>query len=266
MSKRLQHRIQRRLAQKQKLLSLFLTAGFPTLEMTADLILACDRAGVDFIELGMPFSDPVADGPVIQAASQVALKNGVTPDFIFSIVAQIRRLSSIPIILMGYLNPVFQIGFESFFERCALAGVDGLILPDWPPEEAQMYASVLRQYDLNLIHLIAPNTSIERIKFIDRQSNLFVYATAYTGITGQTTHASVALTAYLERLKSHLNVPFMVGFGIKSAEDFAFYSRHAAGCIVGSAFIEVLQGISSVQTEKIVSEFVRRLRPPKKDA
>ncbi len=260
MSQRLRQRIEQSIRKGEKLLSLFVTAGFPDPEMTVDIILACDKAGVDFIELGMPFSDPIADGPVIQKASDIALQKGMTINRILNMVKTVRQQTSIPIILMGYVNPVFQTGFESFFTRCAEAGVDGLILPDWPPEESTRFTDLLNQYDLDLIHLIAPNTPLERIKQIDRHSKAFVYCTAYTGVTGKDSHTSNEMETFLSTLKRHLKNPFLVGFGIKSAEDFNYYSGFSAGCIVGSAFIKTIENIRQQEIDEKVKEFVHRIR------
>ena len=184
----------------------------------------------------------------------------MTINRILNMVKSVRRQSVMPIILMGYVNPIFQIGFESFFARCAKAGVDGLILPDWPPEESTKFTDFLNQYDLDLIHLIAPNTPLERIRQIDRQSKAFVYCTAYTGVTGKDSHTSNKMESFLSTLRRHLNNPFLVGFGIKSAKDFSYYSRFSAGCIIGSAFIKTIENIAQQEIDEKVNEFVHCIR------
>lgn len=242
------------------MLSLYLTAGFPEKDLTPQIVYACAQAGVDFIELGMPFSDPIADGPTIQQATHRALEQGVDLKTVFAMVREIRAKSEIPIILMGYLNPVFQFGFKDFFKTCSQLGVDGLILPDWPVEESEPYLTLLENYDLDLIHLIAPNTPWARIKKIDRLSKAFVYCTAYTGVTGRDNRPLPETEAFLKQLRSTLNNPFMIGFGIKSARDFQFYCQYAAGVIVGSAFIKFVEHLSKKDVNEQVKRFVRQIK------
>ncbi|NOX87763.1 MAG: tryptophan synthase subunit alpha [Calditrichaeota bacterium] len=260
MGKRLRERIERNIEQGKKMLSLFLTAGYPKPEMTNDIIRACDKAGVDFIELGIPFSDPIADGPVIQKASDIALKNGINLNAIFETVKKVREESDIPIILMGYVNPVFQMGFERFFETCANTGVDGLILPDFPIEESSTYFPLLKKLDIDLIHLIAPNTKPERIEKIDRASTAFVYCTAYTGVTGKDNRPLPETERFLREIGQNLNHPVFIGFGIKTAADFQYYTRYAAGVIVGSAFIKYLSETDGKEIDSAVRSFISNIR------
>ncbi len=185
MSKKLSDLIQEKKNKGEKLLSIFITAGFPEMEDTSDIILSLDQAGVDFIELGVPFSDPIADGPVIQKASDKAIMNGVNLQYIFKTIAEIRKVSQIPIILMGYLNPINKMGLDRFITQASLSSVDALIIPDWELDENQKYRDNLRKNDLDIIHLIAPNTPPERIRIIDDVSTSFIYCVVYTGVTGQ---------------------------------------------------------------------------------
>jgi tryptophan synthase alpha chain len=259
MSKRLNEIIRRKKNNGQKLLSVFVTAGFPEKDATKDIIIQLDRSGVDFIELGIPFSDPVADGPVIQQASQKALNNGITLKKIIQIVAEIRKESQIPIILMGYLNPVYQYGFDAFFNYASRAGADGLILPDWPLEESAVYADTLKSLDLDLIHLIAPNTSKERIKQIDKSSTSFIYCVAYTGVTGRSGINSQS-QAFINNLNTLLSKPHLIGFGVKSHNDFKYYGRFADGVIIGSAFINLLEKTIKNEREQMIARFVRSIK------
>jgi len=238
------NRIQDRLAalatRKEKALALFLTAGYPTLNATAPLVHMLEAAGADLIELGMPFSDPLADGPTIQASSSVALKNGVTLSTILSQVQEIRRSSLIPIVLMGYVNPVLRFGAEKFFREAGESGVDGMIFPELPLEESGRFKSVLDEHGLANILLVAPTSPPVRIKAIDEASSGFVYCVSTTGVTGSSAPPS---PVYLEGVKQHVRKnPLLVGFGISSPEDAQTYSRHADGVIVGSALIKRLEG------------------------
>ncbi len=260
MSQRLRNIIQQNRQNGKKMLSLYLTAGFPKFEMTGKIIRACANAQVDFIELGMPFSDPIADGPTIQKAADRALQQGVSISKILELVAQVRQQTEIPIILMGYLNPVFQFGFQKFFEACAKVGVDGLILPDWPLEESESYLPLLNSLDLDLIYLIAPNTPKERIQKIDTLSRAFVYCTAYTGVTGKDNRPSPETERFLQDLNRTLQNPFFIGFGVKTQKDFEFYTQYASGVIVGSAFIKFLENLNESSLEQEVKRFVQNLR------
>jgi tryptophan synthase alpha chain len=259
MSKRLNNLIAEKKSRSEKLLSIFVTAGFPEKEAAEDIIVNLDNSGADFIELGIPFSDPVADGPVIQQASDTALKNGITLRDIIKIITKVRKKSQIPIILMGYSNPVYQYGFESFFKDAAEAGADGFILPDLPIEESGRYQELLRSLDLDLIHLIAPNTSDERIREIDRISTSFVYCVAYTGVTGRDNGGDKS-QKFLEKLNALVRNPRLIGFGVKTGEDFAYYSRYADGVIVGSAFIRLLKETPKNERKTMIEKFIADLR------
>ena len=258
MSKRLNDLINKKILQSRKLLSVFITAGFPEKDAAKDIVLQLDRAGVDFVELGIPFSDPVADGPVIQQASQTALENGIRLKDILESVREIRNVSDIPIILMGYLNPVFQYGLDDFFKDSAKAGADGFILPDWPIEESERYGDLLKTLDLDLIHLIAPNTDDERIKLIDNLSTSFIYCVAYTGVTGRTDGPGES-QQFLEKLNRVLTKPHLIGFGVKNREDFMQYSKYADGVIIGSAFINMLKEAPAAERSARIEQFIKSI-------
>lgn len=227
-----------------KIMSLFLTAGYPDLESTVDLILGLEKSGTDLIELGMPFSDPLADGPTIQYSSNKAIENGITMNRIFRMVSQVREQSEIPIILMGYVNPVLRYGVEKFCEKAAEAGVDGLIIPDIPVEESGVLEESAKKYDLPIIYLVAPNTSDKRMQLIDKKSQGFVYCVSVTGVTGARDGKEVSrsVNRFIDRVKKNITRnPKMVGFGIKSYEDAHTIAADMDGFIVGSALIETIR-------------------------
>jgi tryptophan synthase alpha chain len=221
---------------------LFLTNGFPHPDDTLDVLRAVDRGGADFIELGMPFSDPLAEGLPIQRSSARALSHGVTMADAFHTAEQFRAQSDTPLVLMGYINPVYRYGVESFCRDAANSGVDGLILPDVPPEESGLIQEAAAEMGLDLIYLIAPNSSDERIARIDELATGFVYAVSVTGLTGSNIDGRPGVQAYLQRARSLVQQnPLLVGFGIKSHEDAMRMSTHTDGFIVGSALIETVE-------------------------
>lgn len=227
-----------------KIMSLFLTAGYPDMESTVDLILGFEENGTDLVELGMPFSDPLADGPTIQYSSNVAIKQGITMPKIFEMVRQVRKQSDIPIILMGYINPVLRYGIDAFCEEAAAAGVDGLIIPDIPLEESEIMAGQAKEHNLPLIYLVAPNTSDERMRSIDARSGGFVYCVSVAGVTGAREGDEVAesVQRFIDRVKENItHNPKMVGFGIKSYEDARRIAEDMDGFIVGSALIDTIR-------------------------
>lgn len=228
----------------EKLMSLFLTAGFPDLDATVDLILGFEKNGADIIELGMPFSDPLADGPTIQYSSDVAIKNGITMNAIFEMVKEVRKHSQIPIILMGYMNPVLRYGIEKFTQKAKEAEVDGLIIPDIPVEEGGIIEDHAKQNGLSLIYLVAPNTSDERMNLADEKSDGFVYCVSVTGVTGarKGDEVSKSVSRFIDRVQTNITKnPVMVGFGIKTHEDAQAIASNADGFIVGSALIDTIK-------------------------
>mgnify|MGYP000418679962 CR=1 FL=1 len=228
----------------EKIMSLFLTAGYPDPEATVDLILGFEDNGVDMVELGMPFSDPLADGPTIQYSSNKAIEQGITMAKIMEIVERVREKSDIPIILMGYINPVLRYGVERFCQDAAKAGVDGLIIPDIPIEESGILSDQAEKNGLPIIYLVAPNTSDERMRKIDKASQGFVYCVSVTGVTGAREGDEVAQSVqrFIERVKANVtHNPKMVGFGIKSHEDAQRIAADMDGFIVGSALIDTIR-------------------------
>jgi tryptophan synthase alpha chain len=236
---RLKARLHALRAERRKALAVFLTAGVPTPQATVPLVLALEQAGADLIEIGIPFSDPLADGPVIQQSSTLALRNGITLRHILDIVAAIRKRSGIPIALMGYLNPLLRYGFADFSRRAAAAGVDGMILPEVPLEEQQPYSAVLAQHRLDNILLVTPTSPVSRIRRIDARSQGFLYCVSMTGVTG----ARIGRIdgRYVQRVtRNAVKNPVLVGFGIAGAADARRYAEFADGVIVGSAFLRRL--------------------------
>ena len=256
MMNRLRQTMIRCAAQKEKALACFLTAGYPTPAKLLSLVSAVEKGGADIIELGMPFSDPMADGPVIQHSSHVALKQGVTLDWILSQVRLIRHRSEIPIVLMGYLNPIIAYGAEKFFSTAALAGGDGFRLPALPLEEQDRYAGLIKANKLANILLVTPTTLPARISVIDKRSSGFLYCVSTAGVTGSRKNSID--TRYIKEVKSSARKnPVLVGFGIRTAEDARRAVHDADGVIVGSALIEL---IGKGKSFTVVESFVRRIK------
>ena len=230
-------------------LNVYCTAGYPQLDSTLQIIDTLQNNGADIIELGMPYSDPLADGPVIQASSLVALDNGMT---IAKLLEQLKSTVSIEkraaIILMGYMNPVLQYGFEKFCADAAAVGVDGLILPDLPEYEFETeYGAIIKKYGLDFIFLVTPETSEERVRKLDSLSSGFLYAVSSSSTTGNEKDFN-AVEEYLKRLQSYnLQNPIMVGFGIKDKETFNTACKYANGAIIGTAYIKALEGVTDVE-------------------
>jgi len=245
---------------KKEILSVFYTAGFPRLNDTVAIAKYLERAGADIIEIGIPFSDPVADGPTIQASNKVALDNGMSVQLLLEQVKEIRREVSIPIVLMGYLNPVLQYGIEKFCKNAAANGVDGLILPDLPLDEFEAeYKDLTKSVSLDVIFLVSPTTSEERIRTIDDLSTGFVYAVSSSSTTGAKKGFSSDQEVYFEKLKAmNLKNPFLIGFGISDHQTFSKVCEFASGAIVGSAFINLLK--KSDNFERDIHEFVKNLK------
>jgi tryptophan synthase alpha chain len=242
--------------QKKKALVLFLTAGYPKRGSTVPLVLELAQAGADIIELGMPFSDPLADGPIIQTSSQQAIKNGMTLEHILEQVKEIRNHTNIPLVLMGYLNPILHYGEEKFFADAAKVGVDGIILPEVPLEEAARFLSHTRKQHLADILLVSPATSDERIRSIDKISSGFLYCVSTTGVTGKSNIGDIE--SYVKRVKHTAKKnPVLVGFGITTPSEARRASQNADGVIVGSALIQkIAQGGTAME----MSHWVRQLK------
>ena len=226
----------------KKFLSLYFCAGCPTLEGTADVILTMQRRGIDFIEVGIPFSDPLADGPVIQSAATTALKNGMTLTKLFAQLKAIKTQVQIPLILMGYLNPILHYGIEAFCKSCVESGVSGMIIPDLPFDDYQKIVKpIADRYDLRVIMLITPETSEERIRFIDDNTDGFIYMVSSAAITGAQQSFDDAKQAYFRRIdQMKLRNPRMIGFGISNRQTLQSAQQNAAGAIIGSKFVTLL--------------------------
>lgn len=227
----------------QGLLSLYFCAGHPTLESTVDIIKAIQRKGIDFIEVGIPFSDPMADGPVIQNAATKALRNGMSLRKLFSQLDGIRNQGvTLPLILMGYMNPIYQYGYEAFFKRCTEVGVDGVIIPDLPFRDyTQQVRPIADKYDIRVIMLITPETSDERIRFIDQNTDGFIYMVSSAAITGVQKEFNAAKQAYFNKVNQmNLQHPRMIGFGISNKQTLQSAQANAAGAIIGSKFVSLL--------------------------
>ena len=229
------------------MLSIYLTAGFPRIDSTVPLIRSLEEAGADFVEVGFPFSDPLADGPVIQETSNRAIRNGMNLRLLLDQLAGARHEISIPLILMGYLNPVLQIGMGTFCRRASEAGVSGIILPDLPPEEfTEEYRELFSRYDLRMIFLVSPQTSDGRIRMIDDLGSGFIYAVSSSSTTGKEQTFSREQELYLERLsKLNLRNPVITGFGIHNRNTLQTVWKHTAGAIVGSAYLKALMEAGS---------------------
>jgi tryptophan synthase alpha chain len=234
----------------EKGLAVFVTAGYPRRAATRDVLLAIADGGADVIEIGMPFSDPLADGPVIQKCSSVALADGATLPWVIDLVSAIRKEIPVPIVLMGYLNPILQYGPDRFFRDASNAGVDGLILPEVPLEELPRYADPIAAAGIANILLVTPASNAARIRAIDQASDGFLYCVSTTGVTGS--KATTPLDEYLARVRTNVRKnPLMVGFGIATPDDAERAARNADGVIVGSAFLSFLA--SGRQPEEIRS-------------
>ena len=242
---------------KNNILNVYCTAGYPKLESTVPVMKALQDSGVDMIELGMPYSDPLADGPVIQASSTQALANGMTIATLFEQLRGFRKEIYVPVILMGYMNPVLQYGFERFCQDAADMPIDGLILPDLPEYEFETeYGPIMQRYGLNFIFLVTPETSEDRIRRLDSLSTGFLYAVSSSSTTGKDKDMN-AVNNYLQKLQDmKLKNPVLVGFGIKDKPTFQQACEHANGAIIGTAFIKALESTNDVAgtTKKFITD------------
>ena len=245
------NRIDKTLKEKDNILSIYFTAGYPHLKSTTEIIKNLVSAGTDMIEIGLPFSDPLADGETIQMSSKIALDNGMSTKILFDQLKGIRNHVNIPLIIMGYFNPIFQFGVEEFCKKCSEIGIDGLIIPDLPIDiYLSKYKLIFEKNQLQNIFLITPQTSDERIDYIDKNSGGFIYVVSSSSITGSTNKFNENSLNYFRRLeKMRLSTPKIIGFGISNNENFSIASKYSKGCIVGSAFIKYLKsdGINSIK-------------------
>ena len=252
------NRIKNRLKDSKKVLSIYFTAGYPDLDDTMSILEALQQSGVDMVEIGLPFSDPLADGSTIQASSTKALQNGMTTQKLFDQLENVRETITIPLIIMGYFNPVLQYGVEAFCKRCAAIGIDGLILPDLPlAEYNEHYKAIFDKYGLTNIFLITPQTSKTRIREIDAASNGFIYMVSSASVTGSQTGFGEAQQQYFKRIgEMKLDNHQIVGFGIHDQYTFNEATETSTGAIIGSAFIKMLttQGVAGI------NDFIRGIR------
>jgi tryptophan synthase alpha chain len=227
---------------KNNLLSIYFTAGYPALNTTVDIAETLEKAGADFLEIGFPYSDPVADGPTIQHSSQTALENGMNLNILFEQLKALRSRVNIPVLLMGYINPIVQYGVERFCKKAAEVGVDGIIVPDLPMYEYEMlYSNHFEDNGLSNIFLVTPQTSEERIRKIDGLSNSFIYLLSSSSITGGNLQLTDSIESYYTRIKGmQLKNPIIIGFGISDNKSFGKACEYANGAIVGSAFVKLL--------------------------
>lgn len=246
-------------SKKDNLLSIYFTAGYPSINTTVDIAEALQRAGVDFLEIGFPYSDPVADGPTIQHSSQKALENGMNLNRLFEELKDLRKKVSIPVLLMGYVNPMVQYGIENFCKKAAEVGIDGVIVPDLPMYEYEtLYAQYFTGNGLSNIFLVTPQTSEERIRKIDGLTNSFIYLLSSSSITGKNLQVSTAIEDYYKRIKDmKLKNPAVIGFGINNNETFNKACEYARGAIVGSAFVKFLATEDYLES---IPEFVKTIR------
>ena len=252
------NRIQNKLQENKKLLSIYFTAGYPNLDDTVTIIQNLEKNGVDMIEIGLPFSDPLADGPIIQDSSTKALKNGMTTAVLFNQLKDIRKTVSIPLIIMGYFNPILQYGVEAFCKKYQEIGIDGLIIPDLPVDVYHDdYKETFEKYGLLNIFLITPQTSDERIRFIDSVSNGFIYMVSSASVTGSQSGFGDDQKEYFKRIcDMDLKNPQIVGFGIKDSTTFNQATKYSKGAIIGSAFIKFLSN-NSVEN---IHSFIKSIR------
>lgn len=244
---------------KKNILSIYFTAGFPTLDSTLPILKALQDKGVDLVEIGIPFSDPIADGKVIQHSSQVALENGMQIETLFAQLADVRKSITMPLVAMSYFNPILQFGFEKFCQSCQQVGIDGLIIPDLPIEIYERdYKKIVEMYGLTFTFLITPETSPQRVQYIDQQSSGFIYMVSSPSITG-TQNSFEQQKAYFQKTDAmQLQHPRLIGFGVSNQETYQMACQYAAGAIVGSAFIQSLQKQPTIT--EAVAQLIQQLK------
>ena len=252
------NRIDQKFRENKKLLSIYFSAGFPSLEDTVPILKNLQTAGVDMVEIGLPFSDPLADGPTIQASSTQALHNGMTTEKLFSQLEGIRKHIEIPLVLMGYFNPMMQYGIEKFCSRCETVGIDGIIIPDLPVDVYhENYKALFDKHGLYNMFLITPQTSETRIKYIDKVSNGFIYMVSSASVTGAKSTFGNTQTEYFKRIATlKLKTPTVIGFGISNQETYKIACDQSRGAIIGSAFIEFLKK----EGEEKIGSFIKSIR------
>ena len=245
------NRINQIFKRKENLLSIYFTAGFPRIDDTVKIIKELDKSQVDIIEIGLPFSDPLADGPTIQKSSEKALSNGMTTNLLFDQLKDLRKISDIPVVIMGYFNPILQYGIEKFCSNCKDVGIDGLIIPDLPADIFKKnYKIIFEKYKLNMMFLITPQTSNERINLIDDLSKGFIYMVSSYSVTGAKDSFDKYQIEYFKRIKKlNLSNPLLIGFGISNKKTFQSACQNSNGAIIGSAYIKYIEnhGVSKTR-------------------
>ena len=257
---RISHRLATLSKQKQKALVTFISAGDPNLAVTEEMIHLLEAAGADIIELGVPFSDPMADGPTIQLSSERALAAGTTLSAILDTVRNVRRTSDVPIVLMGYLNPVHAYGYKRFCHDAAASGVDGVLLVDMPPEESSEFLAAADAHNVSVIFLLTPTSDAERIATVDKLGKGFVYYVTVTGVTGARQEVSGTLAKELARVRKNIRLPVMAGFGISTPAQAADVAAMADGVVVGSAIVKFFQEHSGRKLRSELKNFVSSLK------
>ena len=252
------NRIDQKFRENKKLLSIYFSAGFPNLGDTIPILKKLQTAGVDMVEIGLPFSDPLADGPTIQASSSQAILNGMTTEKLFSQLEGIRKHIEIPLVLMGYFNPMMQYGIEKFCSRCETIGIDGIIIPDLPVDVYhENYKALFDKHGLYNMFLITPQTSEARIKYIDKVSNGFIYMVSSASVTGAKSTFGNTQTEYFKRIATlKLKTPTVIGFGISNQETYKIACDQSRGAIIGSAFIQFLEK----EGEEKIGSFIKSIR------
>jgi tryptophan synthase alpha chain len=235
----------------------YITVGYPSVETTLKAVLLFASTGCDIIELGIPFSDPLADGATIQQASHEALRQGVTPGICFEVAQELRQQVAIPLVFMTYYNPVLKFGLERFCSKCAEVGIDGLIIPDLPPEEGEELEKSTRRHGLDLVYLLSPASTEERIRLVTSRSSGFIYLVSLTGVTGARDKLSEELESFVARVRKRTEKPLCVGFGVSTPEQARRVARVADGVIVGSRIIQLLNEDKSLENAR---SFVKSLR------
>ena len=239
----------------------FVTAGYPTMETCEATIHAMVEAGADGFEIGIPFSDPIADGPTVQRTSQVSLANGTGLKDCIALVSRLRNSGvTVPLMLMGYFNPVVKYGIERYVADCAAAGVDGFIIPDLPIEESDRILSICQEHRRDLIFMVAPTSTERRLQLVGERGSGFVYCVSVKGVTGARDEVAAGLGDYLDRIREYINLPLIVGFGISTPEHVEQVGQHADGAIVASAMINYLDTLPDAEQPQAAAAFVRYLR------
>lgn len=254
------NRINKLFTEKKNILSIYYTAGFPNLNDTVTILKSLEKAGADIVELGMPFSDPLADGPTIQDSSLVALNNGMSIKVLFEQLKDVRKEVTIPIVLMGYINPVHKFGIEKFAKKCQEVGVDGVIIPDLPFDEYNdKYKSTFEAAGVSNIFLVTPQSPEARIRAIDTNTNGFIYVVSSAAVTGAKSGLSTTQIEYFQKLQNmKLKNPSLIGFGISDNESFKATCKYASGAIVGSAFVKLLANSKDLEAD--ITKFIKELK------